>query len=113
MTETRFVRFTEENETEGEYWNFWLQVNGNRAELELLRGMLARADEAVTWDLPYTLDDAKTVPESEVDTLVDHSGSGYMDYENKVTGVFICPNPDGDPDDFFYKGQIKRHFKAA
>jgi hypothetical protein len=113
----KFVKFTETNDNEGEEWNFWLQLDGNEAQLKELQAWLGTFDEdgesyELNMDQPYT-------PEADVDVLVKHSRSGYMDYENKVTGTFTCPQPTEEDqengwewlNDTFYKGDIKRFFK--
>lgn len=114
-----FVKFTEHNENEGEDWNFWLQLDGNEADIETLQEFLNQFDENGDY---YELD-LTPVPESEVDILVKHTGQGYMDYENKVTGTLTLPDIDleavaTDDDkgyewlnDNFYKGDIARSFK--
>lgn len=111
-----FVKFTEHNDNEGEDWNFWLQLDGNEAQLkELANWLNTFDDDGESYELNMT-----PVPESEVDILVKHTGQGYMNYENKVTGTFICPQPrefvDDDQgwewlNDNFYKGDIVRCFK--
>lgn len=112
---TRFVKFTENNDNEGESWNFWLQLDGNEAQLKELQSWLGTFDDnGESYELDMT-----PVDESEVDILVKHTDSGYMNYQNKVTGVFTCPQPqtkDEDDgwewlNDQFYKGDIARHFK--
>lgn len=103
-----FVKFTEHNDNEGEDWNFWLQLTGNEADLETLGEFLNKFDEyGESFELDMT-----PVPEEEVDILVKHTGQGYMDYENKVTGTFTCPKTEGYSDMFdeLYKGDIARHF---
>lgn len=114
-----FVKFTEHNDNEGEDWNFWLQLDGNEADLETLKEFVEQFDENYE---SYELD-LTPVPESEVDILVKHSGSGYMNYENKVTGVLNLPDIDLDAvaidddkgyewlQDNFYKGDIARSLK--
>jgi len=115
----KFVKFTEHNDWEGEDWNFWLQLDGNEAALKDLQSWLGTFDDdGEQYELDMT-----PVDEKEVDMLVKHSGQGYMDYENKVTGTLEVPQvqyKDTEPDlvegqdwlnDNFYKGDIKRHFK--
>lgn len=110
-----FVKFTEINDNEGEEWNFWLQLDGNEAQLKELQAWLGTFDDDGE---SYNLD-MSPVPEVEVDILVKHTGGGYMYYENKVTGTFTCPVPDTKEEDRgwewlndnFYKGDIQRHFK--
>lgn len=115
----KFVKFTENNDNEGESWNFWLQLDGNEAQLKELQSWLGTFDDdGESYELNMT-----PVDESEVDIVVKHTDQGYMDYNNKVTGVFTCPQPEGDVanyeadegwdflSDNFYKGRIARHFK--
>lgn len=104
-----FVKFTEYNDHEGETWNFWLQLDGNEVELSKLQSCLISSDN-------YQLS-AVPVDESEVDILVKHTDSGYMYYDNKVTGQFTCPEPNLDElvdyewlDNHFYKGHIMEYF---
>lgn len=110
-----FVKFTENNDWEGESWNFWLQLDDNEEEIEKLNQFLTKNDVGEAYELDMT-----PVSEEEVDTLVKHSRSGYMTYENKVTGAFTMPEyeDDGQEDsayefanDNFYKGDIERCFK--
>lgn len=103
-----FVKFTEYNDWEGETWHFWLQLDGNVAELQKLSHHL-EGNEDFRLSLSGT-------PESEVDILVKHDDlAGYMGLHNKVTGKFTCPEPDDDSEDWlkdvFYKGGIKEYFK--
>lgn len=111
----KFIKFTENNDNEGESWNFWLQLDGNDGEIEKLKDWVTKFNEDL--DAVYEFD-TTPVDESEVDILVKHSGEGYMNYENKVTGVFTCPPEDVFEDEesefmrnIFYKGDIARYFK--
>ncbi len=113
----QFVKFVEQNEHEGETWNFWLQLDGNEKELKHLSAVMNTFTEDGE---EYVLDLNAVVTEDQVDTLVKHGGQGYMDYNNKITGVFTCPTPTEDLDedgywewlnDTFYKGDIARYFK--
>lgn len=104
----QFRKFTEINDWEGEEWNFWLQVDGNEAELERLAEYLADDEE---FQLSSELATAK-----EVKTLVKHAHIGYMADENKVTGRLKLPENlhDDDheyPSDWFYKGGIVEFFQ--
>ncbi len=110
-----FVKFTEHNDNEGEDWNFWLQLDGNESAISDLASWLGTFDDdGESYELDLT-----PVPESEVDILVKHTSSGYMDYENKVTGKFTCPQPTEEEqkdgwgwlNDCFYKGDIARNFE--
>lgn len=115
MSNRTFVRFTENNEWEGETWVFWLQLDGNENELIKLRNLLAEleleADEDAE-DPPYELASFKenTLPEEHVDVLVKHGGSGYMAAHTKVLGKFTCPDELGDGGRALYKGDITKHF---
>lgn len=102
----QFISLTEDNYHEGETWRFWLQVDGNEAEIAKLRARVAeQGDEGA-----YTLAaDEDAIPESEVDILVKHSHSGYMAHENKVAGMLTLPNED-DLNDLLYKGRVAEHF---
>jgi hypothetical protein len=110
-----FVKFTEINDYEGETWNFWLQLDGNEAELRELQTWLNTFDD----DGEIYQLDMTPVPESEVDTLVKHTDSGYMDTHNKIMGKFTCPQPSAAEEedgylwlnDRFYKGDIAGYFK--
>lgn len=116
----KFVKFTEHNDHEGETWNFWLQLDGNEAEIEKLSQLLNTFEGGgeISYELNTTM-----VLENEVDAVVKHSDQGYMNYHNKVTGTFTCPVVDekliedeiSDEafewlDNQFYKGDIERHF---
>ena len=116
----KFIKFTEYNDNEGETWNFWLQYNGNEKELDKLGHIIETIESG--GEISYSLNNA-LIDESEVDILVKHTRDGYMDYENKITGIFTCPEIDVDsheheiPDEIFelldnnfYKGGIERHF---
>jgi hypothetical protein len=115
---TEFVRFEESNDHEGETWNFWLQVDGNEAELDKLAAALEAWEERTDSDCEYRLFREEPVPESEVDILIKHSRSGYMRFENKVTGTMKVPEdlldlPDEDQFDGLYKGGIRALFTAG
>lgn len=107
-----FIKFEENNDHEGETWLFWLQVDGNEAELEKLRLLTDQVEGyEVSWG---------ELTEHDIDVLVEHGGWGYMNYHNKVKGKFVCPefNLDDEPealqelcDDEFYKGRIEDHFE--
>lgn len=99
----KFIKFTENNDWEGESWNFWLQVDGNEKEIEEFR-------EKISENSPYELAN-EIIDEKEVDTLVKHCTSGYFDSENKVKGKFnvkkIILNKN---EDNLYKGGIRDFF---
>ncbi len=101
-----FVEFIEYNDNEGEPWRFWLQYDGNEEQLEKLSDLLADSDD-------YNLHLNVVASESEVETLVRYTQSGYFNYENMVTGKLTTPEPNrNDPDDDpLYKGGIRDYFK--
>lgn len=114
-----FVKFTEHNDHEGETWDFWIQLDGNEADLETLSEFLDQFDpDGESFELDLT-----PVPEEEVDIVIKHTGQGYMDYANKVSGTLTLPEIDLDRVatddeagydwlmDNFYKGDIARHYK--
>jgi hypothetical protein len=109
---TDFMRFTEENENEGETWNFWLQVDGNEAELDKLRRLLAEVAETVEWDLPYKVT-GEIEPETTVDILVKYADRGYLPSHQKVVGKFTCPDTLDDEADALYKGRLREWFVEA
>lgn len=113
----KFVKLTENNDNEGESWNFWLQLDGNEDGLKELQTWLNTFDDnGEEYELNLT-----PVDESEVDTLVKHSGSGYMNYENKVVGTFKLPAITDKSEengyewlnDNFYKGGIRNCFSQT
>lgn len=111
---TTFVEFEEINEHEGERWKFWLQFDGNEAEIAKLEQLLSNP-EIEGYELSYI-----HLEEHEVDVLVEHGGWGYMNNHNKVKGEFVCPDYESDHDGMgvqefcdtmFYKGRIEHWFK--
>lgn len=105
----KFVKLTENNDNEGESWNFFLQLDGNEKALEQLAVNINTFDDnEESFELNLT-----PIDEADVDVLVKHTRQGYFDYENKVTGTFTCPDWE-DYEDFIddlYKGGIQRYFK--
>ena len=108
----RFVKFTENNEWEGEIFTTWLQVDGNEAQLDKLCELLdeAAVDEEGETDenFPYelTLRSEETLTEEHVDVLVEHAE------HTKVVGKFTCPDTLGEDCRLIYKGQISELFTA-
>jgi hypothetical protein len=82
-----FYHINENNDWEGEDWNFYLVQEGNELFIERLKEAIAKFDE---YGETLEISD-KLVSEKEVDTLVKHSKSGYMAYYNKVDKV-ISPD---------------------
>jgi hypothetical protein len=109
-TLTTFVKFRENNENEGETWVFWLQIEGNEDELDLLGYTL---DELSTdpEDREWALYPEVVLAEHDVDVLVTHAGHGYMSYHSKVVGSLQVPN--GFNTDRLYKGGIKKLFSPV
>jgi hypothetical protein len=118
MSNRTFVKFTENNEWEGETWVHWLQVEGNEAELTKLWNLLADAQpedgDEETEEPEFELADfeKETLPEEHVDVLVKHTIGGYMAAHTKVVGRFVCPDELGDGGRVFYKGKITDYFTA-
>lgn len=105
---TDYVKFTENNDHEGETWHFWILADGNESAL----GHFTSAIDGLEW---YEID-LTPVPESEVDVLIKHTDSGYMAYHNKLSGVLVLAPEDlkrieGDEDDPLYKGGIAKFLK--
>lgn len=105
-----FAKLTENNDHEGETWRFWIPTEGNEEALTRLSTAIENAG-ADKCDIEYELD-LNPVPESEVDALVKHTGTGYMAYDTKLAGVLTLSDEvlaeieadDGQP---LYKGGIK------
>jgi hypothetical protein len=115
--EPRFVKFTENNEWEGETWVHWLQVEDNEAELTKLRNLLADLRDGEDEDAEepeFELADfaQETLSEEHVDVLVKHTSCGYMAAHTKVVGKFVCPDELGDGGRALYKGKITKLFTA-
>lgn len=110
-TEITFTRLQEDNDWEGERWNFWIQLTGNEAEIMKLAGILREEENRTDYELPYQLHPYEVEPESVVDKLVEYADPGYMDSQNKITGVFTCPDYLGEDAENLYKGGITQYFK--
>lgn len=104
---TRFMRYTEYNDHEGETWTFWLQVDGNEDALGWLNQFLETIN-ADDMDPAYQVFADQVIPEEHVDVLTTWGGEGYMALHNKVTGKLDIP-ADFAPDDL-YKGRIEGLF---
>lgn len=94
-----YAELVERNDWEGESWTFWIQHTGNEAQLELLYDRIEEQNRTEE----YSLDLDNLEPEEIVDRIVRRTRSGYMDYQNKVSGRFTCPE---DVDDL-YKGRAE------
>lgn len=97
-----YIKYEEYNDNEGEDWNFYLQAEGNEKEIEKLKNLIDEAEQQETYRITNFL------PENEVDILVKHSDSGYMMFENKITGIMKIP--EGFEVDDLYKGGIEKLF---
>lgn len=116
----QFVRLTEHNDHEGETWDFWIQKDGNEADLQTLQEFINKFDPDGE---SYELNLVEEASEETVDILCKYTQQGYMNYANKVTGTLTLPEIDleraATDDDYgydwlqdnFYKGDIARHYK--
>lgn len=121
---TTFRRFVETNDHEGETWNFWLQVDGNKNTLDLLGDQLGKLQKLIDW--PFVLT-AEQLEEREVDLLIRFGESGYMNQHNKVNGACWLPAVFATTDftslvygevtdevtDLLYKGGIQKLFTGG
>lgn len=114
----KFIQFIEHNDNEGESWCFWLQVNGNKEQLEKLKAAIwnYQYDEDYTdlYDFCYVdIDDEKNyLTEHDIDFLNKHDISGgYFPMHNICIGKLVLPEDIKlDEDDIFYKGGIQKFF---
>jgi hypothetical protein len=112
-TVTDYVRFTENNEWEGETWHFYIPTRGNEEALKELKYLLDEVGSE-TYEVDLT-----TIPELEVDILVKHTEFGYLAYQNKLVGrLALTPEVmknlrEGGDDGPFYKGKIKDYMRDA
>lgn len=109
----KYVKFTEENEWEGETWRFWLPYDGNEEALRQLVELNPGGDD-------YQLDLSTFVDEPTVDAFVanvNEDDDGYMPPDQKVEGVMdISPLVDLNDEaaeQFLYKGGIRELFTTA
>lgn len=113
---TRYVKFLEENDWEGEEWTLWLQLDGNEAalyDLDLALRNPTPNDNVQDDESPssYGLYLDVQLNEHEVDVLVEHGGSGYMALHTRVDGVLRVPTDlASDLDSYLYKGAVRRLF---
>ncbi len=129
--ERKYYRFREENEHEGETWNFYIPLN--EAELALVKKAVKDAHDFYEGESPYALNGKKTYTESEVDFLLregnvyssddrgeDFDGECDEDENQSICGYYPefnkcdiissetlekLSNGWHDDDDFFYKAQ--------
>ncbi|WP_063042252.1 MULTISPECIES: hypothetical protein [Nocardia] len=108
----KFRRLIENNDHEGETWNWWLQVDGSEEELARLEELMAKFDSEF-----FTLTD--DIENREVvDLLVRYSALAYYADHNLVLGVLTLPDLSryeraDDVTDLLYKGRIADYYKEA
>lgn len=94
-------RFTEENDWEGETWNFYIQ--GTEAQFMHLQDVIS--DNL----LGYTLSD-ETYSVDELKQLIKYTSSGYMDRHNDfgtlTDKIYTVSSELFAEEDGFYKGGI-------
>jgi hypothetical protein len=107
----RFVKLTEDNDWEGETWHFWLQLDGNQAELDKLAVWLEEK-QGEDDEGGFSLNMDRTRYEDEVDLLVEEADYGYMKTHNKVVGIanFGDLSLVDDPASILYKGRVEDFF---
>jgi len=81
-----FIRFTENNDWEGESWNFYIPVEGNEIEIERLRDLINTQDD----EMCFEMNEDTFLTEEEVDILVDNATHGYFPSDNKLDEI-RCP----------------------
>ncbi len=101
MNNKYWYKFTEYNDNEGETWHFFIHLTEEEhSHLEYL----IREYQLDSYYLSKT-----ALPELEVDILVKHSDSGYMNTYNKRPAPYpmdikALPTDGEELDDLFYKG---------
>ena len=78
----KYVMFTENNDWEGESWDFFIQYDGNEEELKALYDNIHLHDLSETYELNLS----KIIPEYEVDFVLKYAKDGYMMSHNKISG---------------------------
>ena len=113
----QFIEFLEDDRKGGTR-TYWLPLDGNRAQIEKLRGLLAKARWTYEYkyvsNFPYRLGEvrAKSVVKQLVAGAVRYA-NGDTPFHIEVTGVFTCPDFLGEYAENLYKGGIKAFFTAA
>lgn len=104
MTNKTYFKFVENNEWEGEKWNFYIPLS--EKEHNHLVELLDQLDTFFNEGNPYSLKGA--VKESKVDEKVANSSGGYMAKHNKISSfkkdILLITLDDFKEDDPFYKG---------
>ncbi len=94
----KYYKFTENNDWEGESWNFYLPLTDEQHQK--LTELIVEMDE--TYRLAV-----KPLDESTVDAKHGKGSTTYMDKHNKCGPVKELPDKiDWEKDDPFYKGQF-------
>lgn len=106
MSNKEFYKFSENNDNEGEIWHFYFPMTKEEA-LHFWKIISEAESTAVDYNFPYIFEN-EIVPEAEVDVLVKHTDSGYMDTHNKqlktIKPILELTINDFLEDDIFYKG---------
>lgn len=127
----KFIKFTEENEWEGETWYFYLPYDGNEVGLIRFATMIRHQAAETPSGIPYSF---AIVPENTpehifefvffdeqtVDALVAYGNDDrgmYHPAHTKVEGVFVFPEDfkpksEEDFDSILYKGGIEDFFSS-
>jgi hypothetical protein len=109
MTDKKFYTFSENNDHEGETWNFYISLTDEEA-IHFSTVMEQASVEAE--EFPYEFDAKDTLTEKEVDFLVKRSRGGYMSEHNKVKSlkkpILELTTDDFLENDIFYKGDFFR-----
>ena len=105
---SKYVMFTEENDWEGETWNFFILLKGNKRSIAKIHKLLSDKDKDNSYR--YRLS-TQTYSQAEVDKLMKHpSCATYMDDYTIIDKISnSVPNQvDWDEEDPFYKGRLFR-----
>ena len=94
---------------ERETWRFYIPIARNKDAVKYLRGRFENMGEE------YFKIVGEWMPENEVDILVKHTFSGYMDQHNKLKGKINLERlkefNDEDLEGDLYKGGIEKFLK--
>jgi hypothetical protein len=114
----RFTPLVEINESEGETWTWWIQVNGNQGILDEIKSRIEAAMNESDYYEEYDLPEwpyGETLGIDQVGLLERWSHEGYCRDHNVVAGVLIRSQRwirDGESSDPYngldalYKGGI-------
>lgn len=106
MVEKTYVKFTEINQWEGEIWHFFIPIEGNEAAIVELLSYINQQE----CKMCYHLEMDRSYTEGEVDTIIKNTRTGYMPYNNKLSGRLknVYDEAPVPGTDILYKGDIKR-----